>query len=279
MARADRRRSRSQAAAARPRSEYAAIEDQLFFSKLRSSAKIGFVFLALVFGVGFVAFGVGSEFGGGIADVIQGRSSSNEVSVEEARKRVAENPRDAEALRELAAALQREGRLDEAVQPLERYLTLNPRDETVLRELAAVYVGKATRLRNEAAQIQQEGQVLAPSTAFEPGTDTQLGQALTGGVIRDSLTSELQQRVTEKYIALQEAYSEAQRAYGRLARLEPQDAQVQLQLADSAVNAGNFQVALRAYKRFLVLAPDDPTAPLVREEIKRLEREAPAPGS
>jgi hypothetical protein len=45
----------------------------MFFPKLRAQAKWMFVFLALVFGLGFVVFGVGSGVGGtGIGDLLQG---------------------------------------------------------------------------------------------------------------------------------------------------------------------------------------------------------------
>ena len=226
-----------------------------------------------------MAFGVGSEVGGGIADVIQGRSSSTELSVEEARERVSENPRDAEALRDLSSALQREGRPAEAVGPLSRYLQLKPGDENALRELASVHVAKATRLRNEAAEIQAEAQVVAFATPFEPAETTKLGQALEPSAIRDEIINDAQLRIQEKFGEIQSAYADAQRAYRRLARLVPQDAQVQLQLADASVNANDTQSALAAYRRFLELAPDDPTAPLVREEVKRLERESAPAGS
>ncbi|MBD0330430.1 MAG: tetratricopeptide repeat protein [Thermoleophilia bacterium] len=273
MARADRRRSGRSPAPARPRSEYAAIEDQLFFSRLRTHAKIGFVILAFFMLVGFVAFGVGSDVPGGIADVLQGSSATNEISVEEARERVAREPNNAEALRELSAALVREGRTDGAIRALERYVRVSPEDEAAQRELASLYVAKATRLRNEAVQAQAEGQLLAPAALFRPASDAPLGQLAGGSPIRETIEQEAQQKLTEAYLAMQEAYRDAQRAYQRLARLTPQDAQVQVELANAAVNAGELQTAVRAYRRFLALAPEDPLAPDVRREVRRLERE------
>src|SRR5215208_8243830 len=75
MARADRRRAVRQA---RPTREVrttgqarVAAEQDMFFPKLRRQAKWMFVFLALVFGLGFVLFGVGSG-SGGLSDLLQG---------------------------------------------------------------------------------------------------------------------------------------------------------------------------------------------------------------
>ena len=73
MARADRRRDARARPAPEPgfhrkyESAYVGTED-LFFQRLRRRAKWIFVFLALTFAVSFVAFGVGSEVQGGIAD-------------------------------------------------------------------------------------------------------------------------------------------------------------------------------------------------------------------
>src|SRR4029078_1969940 len=48
-------------------------EDTLFFSKLRKRTKWVFILLALIFGVTFVVFGVGSSVGGsGLSDIFNG---------------------------------------------------------------------------------------------------------------------------------------------------------------------------------------------------------------
>jgi len=41
-------------------------------------------------------------------------------------------------------------------------------------------------------------------------------------------------------------------------------------LAQDAQRAGDATTAIQAYKRFLVLAPDDPSAPLAKQQIKQL---------
>ena len=39
--------------------------------------------------------------------------------------------------------------------------------------------------------------------------------------------------------------------------------------------SGDTKAAIAAYKRFLELAPDDPSAPLVKQELKRLKSAVP----
>src|SRR5687767_13948006 len=159
MARADRRRVRS----ARPDAELrtyrrtgdAAIEDTMFFPKLRRHAKWMFVFLALTFGVGFVVFGIGaSGQGASLGDLLcgSGGTDNDSISVSDAREKVEESPKSAAAQRELATALQQEGEQDEAIIVLNRYLELRPKDEEALRELASLYLNRATKLQQTAQE-------------------------------------------------------------------------------------------------------------------------------
>ena len=281
MARADRRRDQ-RSARARPRpatdpatryeSAYAGTEG-LFFQRIRRQAKWMFVLLALVFGVGFVAFGVGSDVQGGIADALGvGGGTTIGPKADDARERLEKNPRDAQALRDLATALQNEGKLDEAAEPLQRYTRLRPRDAEALRELAAIYLTRASKLRDELQQAQLEAQSLNPGAPFQPPASTPLGQAFATAPVVQAVSSSTNEQITKLYGDMQAAYGRAKNVYQRVARVEPGDASLQLQLADAAVNSGDTQTAIAAYRRFLKLAPEDPSAPLVKLEIQRLQR-------
>ena len=249
------------------------IEDQLFFSRLRRQAKWVFVFLAVVFAGTFVFFGVGSEVPGGIADVLQGSSASTEISVSEAREKVEENPNDPSALRDLSSALQREGRTQEAIPPLRRYTQERPGDLQAKSELASLYISEATRLRNQAAQAQAESQIVVPASEFAPPATSPLGSLLAREPIRQTIEQRTNERLAAVYEDMQTAFQRAQQTYAELARRSPQDASLQLQLADAAINAGDTQTALAAYRRFLELAPDDPNAPLVRQTIRQIQQQ------
>src|SRR5919198_5239030 len=107
----------------------------MFFPRLRRQAKWMFVFLALVFGVGFVVFGVGSSLPSGVADILGNKSSSGATSVDDALKAVQKNPKDAKAQFELSQAYQRDGKLDAAIPPLAKYVELKPKDTNGLSQL------------------------------------------------------------------------------------------------------------------------------------------------
>ena len=246
----------------------------MFFTRLRRHAKWMFVFLALVFGLGFVIFGIGSDQGTGIGDILRDQSSASgdSLSVGEARDRLEENPRDAAAKRALATALQEEGETVEAITVLADYVAQRPKDADALRELAGLHLGRA----NVLAQRAQETQLRASYLTFGSTFATQLklgeeGETLGSDAIEDAITAELSADLSAAYARAQESYTEAEAAYVKLAALLPRDPNVQLELAQTAQQSGNTTRAIGAYERFLELAPDDPTAEIVREQVKALK--------
>jgi tetratricopeptide (TPR) repeat protein len=246
----------------------------MFFPKLIRSAKWMFVFLALVFGVGFVVFGVGSGQGTGLGDILQGNfggSSSSSVDVGNAQDKVEENPRDPVALRELGDALVSDGRSDEAIPIFERYARLRPKDYETKRTLAALYLTRANDARSRYDIARTEALSRGGGGLFGPPTDTEFGRAL-GGRIDQEFEAQINKRLSEAATVMQGAYSRAATIYAQVAASRPEDeAQVQLQLGDAAYQAQRIPLAVRAYQRFLRLAPDSPEAAYAREQIKTLK--------
>jgi tetratricopeptide (TPR) repeat protein len=250
----------------------------MFFPRLRRQAKWMFVFLALVFGLGFVVFGVGSNLPSGLGDILQDVTHDSAPSVGDARDRVRENPRDPAAQLALADALQQNQRPDEAIAPLEAYLKLRPRDEDALRELAGLYSSKANRLGDETNLAALAFQNASTGQLVQPKLD---GQAAQGFFQSGQIESAVVTEASERYQALaeqqQKASRNAQRAYERIARLAPRDPQVQLLLASSAESANDLGAAIAAYERFLKLAPEDSSAPAVKQTLKQLRKQNAAP--
>ncbi|MDX6492747.1 MAG: hypothetical protein QOH02_682 [Gaiellaceae bacterium] len=253
-------------------------EEQLFFTRLRNHAKWMFVFLALVFGVGFVAFGVGTG-SNGLSDVLKnnflfgGGGSSGDVS--KARNQVKKHPADAAAYLALSRALQAAGKRDEAIAPMERYTRLRPKDSDALRELASLYLTQGQKFQNEAQAAQAEGQVSNAGTLFTPPPSTKLGQALSQDAIYGAVSTLSTSKLTTAYTAMQTAFGKAVATYKRLAAANPKDSNTQFELAQTADQTGDTATAIAAYQRFLVLAPQDTTAPAVKARIKQLKASQP----
>jgi tetratricopeptide (TPR) repeat protein len=274
MARADRRRiTRTKpVASGGARERAASIEDTMFFPKLRRHAKWMFVFLALVFGLGFVIFGIGSDQGTGVGDLFRdGGGGTGGISVSDARERVQANPRDAEAKRQLATALQTEGQTDEAILVLGDYVTLRPKDDDALSELAGLYLTKGTARQREAQEAQFRASFVTGDPAFSTPLELGDGQSLAPDPIIQAVTAETSEAVNAAYTESQAAFANATQTYERIVALSPRDPNIQLELAQAAQQAGDFPKAIGAYERFLELAPDDPTAPLVKQQIQQLQ--------
>lgn len=285
MSRADRRRSAREKPDARPaaparRRQPTVGEETLFFERLRRQAKWIFVLLAALFAVTFVGFGVGSSVPGGVADLLQGAGGPTGVpDLDDARERVRENPKDAKAQRDLAEAYQARGDTEGAIKPLVAYTKLRPKDEDAIRQLATLYMARALRLRTQAQIAQAEAQLATPHALFAPPASTPFGQALGQPPIYEALSSLHNERLTQAYSDMSKAYEDAQATYERVAALSPEDPDIQLQLADASLNAGDQARAIEAYKRFLKIDPDNASAPLVRQQLQQLQAQARAPAA
>ena len=251
----------------------------MFFPRLRRQAKWMFVFLAVIFGLGYVIFNVGGTIPGtGLGDILQslGQGSSG-PSAGDARNKIEDHPNDPAGYQELATALQRDGKSDEAIEPLSRYVQLKKNDRAALSQLAGLYLTKGRRLQDEAIRVQNQLIQLTGGDVFTPGQSSKFGQQFgQGGQITQIESNRLNQELSQKSIAAQDAYRNASRVYGDLVGVTTNAQQAEqpslfLQQAFAAQSAGDYKTAIKAYKRFLVLSPESPNAAGVRQQIAQLQ--------
>jgi tetratricopeptide (TPR) repeat protein len=264
------KRAKPHAAVATPRraTTAPAIEDTMFFPRLRRHAKWMFVLLALVFGLGFVLFGVGAG-GVGVGDIFRDASGTSAESVSDAREKTQETPNDPEAWVDYSTALQTEGQTQEAIAALDHAVELRPKDPDLYRQLAGLHLTLATQRQQEAQLAQLAAAYRAPAQSFLLLSGSS-GQSVLEDPIARGVTSQANERATTAYQSAQQQAALAVDAYERLAELQPQDPNVQLELAQAAQQTGDATTAIAAYERFLELAPDDPNASIVRDQLKRL---------
>ncbi len=254
-----------------------AYEQTMFFPRLRRQAKWVFVFLALVFAVGFVAFGVGSG-SSGISDILRGNffgggGTSTSSLVKQKQKQIAQNPKDVSAYLDLAGLYQQDQDETKALATLSRAEQVAPKNFDVLNRIAGIYSGQA-ELERQAAQSAQI--VYFESTVSPPGLDpsSTLGQAISS----DPYSDVLKTRANEAYSKMVSAFTKAETAYKKLvtaAAGTSQEANAQLQLAGAAQISGDTTTAVNAYTRFLKIAPDSPNALAVRQTLEQLKASLP----
>jgi tetratricopeptide (TPR) repeat protein len=259
-------------------------ESQLFFERLRGGAKWVFVFLALVFGLGFVLFGVGSG-SSGIGDILQNQFNfgGGSTSIGDLQKKTREHPKDAAAWRDLGSRLATDSRTDEAITAWERYTALRPKDDTGLRQLAGLLTTRAQDLQYEAQLASYQAQAVA-GTPFQPAATTPFGKAFADpnslqDPVSQAVANLANQKASEAYSKLSSVQTKAVATYRQLIKLDPTDPTLQIQLADASLNSGDQKTAIAAYKKFLKLAPEDPLVPAVKKQLKQLTTPASQPTS
>ena len=252
----------------------------MFFPRLRNQAKWAFVLLIIVFAGGFVVLGVGSgglDLGQLIRDAF-GNNGSSGTSVSEAQQKVNERPFNAPARKELATALEKKGRIDEAIASWGKYTTMKPKDVVALRHLGQLELGQADRYLREAqvaALAQQDAGVGSP---FLPSATDKFGQALGQNPIAAALSGKASTALQAASVKYQTAATRAITTYQLIVKAQPHDEQALFGLAQAAETLRQFPVAIGAYKKLLKFQLDPTTAAQIRQRIKTLQQSATPTG-
>jgi hypothetical protein len=253
-------------------------EDTLFFSRIRKQAKWVFVLLIVAFGLGFVLFGVGSSNLGGLSDIFNGISGGGgSPSIDKPLKRTQQNPKDAVAWKDLATAYDAKQDYQSAIPAWEQYTTLRPKDDAGLQALAGDLQQQFDAQTNDAALAQSQAQN-GQATNFGPPSDSPLGRALgstpdpIGSAVSEAANAQFQNALS----ARQTTATQLVGAYQKLAKLDPAEPSIQLQLGQQAQAAGDTATAIAAYQTYLKLAPDEPSAPQVKAQLKQLKAQSTA---
>ena len=249
-------------------------EDTLFFNRLRTHAKWVFVLLIIVFGFGFVLFGVGSS-GLGLGDIFSGiRGGGSSASIDKPLKATEKNPKDAQAWKNLASAYDAKADYAAGLSAWQQFTLLRPKDVDGLNALAQD-IGQQLQIQAGNAQAAQAELQQTQGTNLGPSSTSPLGRALgsLSNPIQQSASTDASSRYQSAVTAYQQMATQLVAAYKKLARLQPTEPGVQLQLAQAAESTGDAVTAIAAYKRFLKLAPDDASAPQARARIKALQKQ------
>jgi tetratricopeptide (TPR) repeat protein len=251
----------------------------MFFPRLRSQAKWAFVFLILVFGGGFVFLGVGSgglDLGQLLRDAF-GNKGPSSGSVSKAQKDVREHPLDAVARRKLADALEKKGRIDEAIAAYTQYTKLRPKDIAVLRHLGDLQLGQADRYFRQAQLAAIAQQEAGAGSIFRPSTTGKFGQSLGQDPIADALASKAGTQLQETSVKYQTAATQAIGTYQKIVKLRPNNQEALFSLAQAADTLHQPAVAISAYKQLLDLNLDPATKAQIRERIRTLRQSSQPP--
>jgi len=253
---------------------------QLFFVRMRRSAKPVYVILAVLFAATFAFLGVGSGTNGGLDQLFNGLNIFHHsgTSVSSAQRYIAKHPSDPKGYRELATAYEGKSDTADAITALEQYTNIKRKDVSAWTELAGLQLSQAQSYQTAAADAYQASQLAAPSQPFLP--TGKLGTALGSNQLEQAAASQADTQVQTLQQQTQGAYQSAISSYQRAASLQPKNSSAWLQLGQAAQQAaqvtGDTTTAITAYKHYVTLNPDSATAAQLKQLIKQLSP-APAP--
>jgi tetratricopeptide (TPR) repeat protein len=241
---------------------------QLFFTRLRRRQKWVYMALAIIFGATFVGVGVGSGSGAGLDQLYSGIFGGSGDQVSKAKDEIKKNP--TKGYLDLARAYEAKSQPDQAVSSLQSYLALKKKNASVWQELGGIQMSQAQTLATQYQNAQQAASLADPSQAFQPtgalATATGANPAFsTAAQAATTQTSALYQKATT-------ALASAVSAYKTATKLQPRSATAQQLYATAAQNAGNYPVAIKAWRKFIKLDPRNPQVTSIKAQIKKLKQ-------
>ena len=246
----------------------------LFFMKLRRHAKWAYVGLAVHFAVTFAGLGVGSG-SSGLDQLFSGLNvfgGSSGTSVSKAQKEIDQHPSAPKGYRDLATAYEQAGDTAGAITALQSLTSLKKKDAAAFSELGGLELSLAQSYVTQYQAAAAAQAQAAPSQPFLPaGT---LGTAIGTNPIEQAASQKAGTRTSDLYQKAVLAYQEAVGAYQSVAKIHPNDANAQFQVATAAQSAGQYAVAVTALKKYLKLNPETSQKAQIQNLIKQL---SPAP--
>ncbi len=227
----------------------------MLFERIRRTQKPVFIFLAFMFGLGFVALGIGQGANSiNLGDLFNSGGSSG-TSISGLSSQVQSHPKDAGAWLRLARAYQAGGQNSQAISSYTTYLGLKPKDQTALAATAALL---ETRGQTDAAKVQQ---AQAAAQAYtQVGTATAASSLRLAPALSHPLMDTLAQPANTIAQTLESsAVSDFAQAMGyrqTLTKVSPHNASYQLFLARDAYATQSYATVATALERYLALSPN-----------------------
>jgi Flp pilus assembly protein TadD len=249
---------------------------QLFFIRMRRSAKPIYLLLAVLFAATFAVLGVGSGQNSGLDQIFQGLNPFHHsgTSVSSAQKYVSKHPSDPKGFRNLATAYEAKNDTSGAISALQEYTNIKRKDVKAWTELGNLQVQQAQGYATQYQNAYEVRQLAAPSAPFLP--TGKLGTAIGTNQIEQTASSQADSTLQALQQQVQLGYQDAVSSYQRAATLAPTDSNNWFTLAQTAQQSGDVKTAVKAYKKYLALNPDSPSASQIKALIKQLSP-APAP--
>lgn len=239
----------------------------MLFERIRRTQKPVFIFLAAMFGLGFVALGVGQGAGGiNIGDLFSsGSSASNSVSG--LVSRVESHPKDSGAWLRLARAYEAENQLNASISAFQSYLALRPKDQTAISATATLFEQRGAVAAQKVQQAQAAANTYTQVSSGSAVSSLKLGSAISHPLMTTLATPATTVASTLETRAITD-YAQAMGLRQRLVKLSPKNGSYQLQLARDAYATQSYALVAKALQAYVDLTPS-----LSKTDKKKLQSE------
>jgi cytochrome c-type biogenesis protein CcmH/NrfG len=240
----------------------------VLFERIRRTQKPIFIFLAVMFGLGFVALGVGQGVNGvDLGGLFNSGSGSGGPSISSLSSRVQSHPKDANAWLQLARAYETAHKVSPAISAYQTYVALRPKNTgalsataTLLEQRGAVSAGKAQGYQAAAAAYTQVNNATAAQSL-------KLGAALTHPLI--TILAQPAQSIGSTYeTSAITDYAQAMSLRQKVVKLQPKNANDQILLARDAYATQSYGIVATALQAYVTLSPN-----LTKAQRKQLQQQ------
>ena len=238
----------------------------MLFERIRRTQKPIFIFLAVMFGLGFVALGVGQGVNGvDLGGLCNSSSGSGGPSISSLNSRVQSHPKDANAWLRLARAYETAKQTSPAISAYQTYVALRPKNTgalsstaTLLEQRGATSATKAQAYQAAAAAYTQVNHAVAAESL-------KLGAALTHPLI--TVLAQPAQTIASTYeTSAITDYAQAMSLRQKVVKLQPKNANDQILLARDAYATQSYAIVATSLQAYLALSPN-----LTKAQRKQLQ--------
>jgi tetratricopeptide (TPR) repeat protein len=241
----------------------------MLFEKIRRTQKPVFLFLALVFGLGFVLLGVGSGAGGVNPLDVFGNNATGD-SIDDLNGQVKDHPDDADAWLDLARAYAADGQFDPALGAYRTYIGLRPKDSDEIVTTATLYERRARETAAEAAPYQEQLQRLQAQQSAVTASGLKLSSSFSQPLVT-TLQQPLQTKTSEYQTRIQADLQQAISLWKQAVEIEPSNSSWWRAMANDALTVQDYPTALDALKQYVELEPQAADKKQIEQYIKQLE--------
>lgn len=240
----------------------------MLFERIRRTQKPIFIFLAVMFGLGFVALGVGQGVNGvDLGGLFNSSSASGGPSISSLSSRVQSHPKDATAWLQLARAYETAHQVGPAISAYQSYIALRPKNTGALSATATLMEQRGGVSATKARAYQAAAAAYTQVNNAGAATSLKLGAALTHPLI--TVLAQPAQTVASTYeTSAITDYAEAMSLRQKVVKLQPKSANDQILLARDAYATQSYGTVATALQAYLTLSPN-----LTKAQRKQLQQQ------